>query len=150
MNSQDFESYIPVYDAIPESWEEAKPFIVEQFKAISNAVNIREIGWLLDEELLSGKQLYPGTSSPDDQQFRSVLRKVVNFGPVTVGLNQRPHGIVYDGNFTLIDLWISATNVSFSNTFSGAEVSIDPTNINFISPSNYDRCNAFVEYVQEL
>ena len=58
-SSQIFESYIPVYDAVPEGWEQARPFIVEQLKALANAANIREIGWYLDEELLSGKQFIP-------------------------------------------------------------------------------------------
>jgi hypothetical protein len=56
LDSQEFESYVPVYDTVPEQWEDARAFLVEQLKKISNAVNVREIGWLLDEELLSGKR----------------------------------------------------------------------------------------------
>jgi len=154
MNSQDFESYVPVYDVIPDKWEDAQAFVVEQFKRMANAINIREIGWLLDEELLSGKQLYPGTSSPDNQQFRSVLRKVIDCGPLVAGVNPGvPHGILFDINFTLIDLWVSATN---STTFQAItmsdpqNVTMDATNINITSPGAFDRSLAFVEYVQEI
>lgn len=82
LDSQEFESYVPVYDTIPEKWEDARAFIVEQLKKISTAVNIREIGWLLDQELLSGKAFIPGSnniiSGGSSQTFRSVLRKVVS------------------------------------------------------------------------
>ena len=32
MNSQEFESYVPVYDTVPEKWEEARQFLVEHLK----------------------------------------------------------------------------------------------------------------------
>ena len=114
MNSQDFESYVPVYDVVPENWESAREFLVEHLKKISNAVNAREIGWYLDEELISGKQFYPGTTAISGQsnQYRTIFRKVIPFGPIIAGLNQRPHGIVVDANFTLINLWAAATNTA--------------------------------------
>lgn len=158
VDSQEFESYVPVYDEIPEDWEEAKPFLVENLKKISNALNIREIGWYLDEELLSGKQLYPGVneSGPDqatNQQFRTILRKLIDFGPISPGVNTVAHGIVFDSNFTLIQIWASATNSAtlIANTFSNEDtINIDATDINITSAGAYDRCIAFVEYVQEL
>ncbi len=54
-NDQFFESYLPVYDTVPKEWEDARVIFVEYFKKISNAVNAREIGFFLDEEVLSGK-----------------------------------------------------------------------------------------------
>ena len=157
-DSQEFESYVPVYDAIPEDWEEAKPFLVENLKKISNAVNVREIGWYLDEQLLSGKQLFPGEnqSGPDqatNQQFRTILRKVVDFGPIVIGVNSRIHGIVFDSNFTLIQLWASATdsNLLIAITFSNEDtIDMDATDINITSAAAYDRCLAVVEYTQEI
>lgn len=81
LDSQNFESFVPVYDVAPKTWEEGMPFIVEQFKRLANAINVREIGFFLDQELLAGKLFIPGDNIANDgggtQQFRTVLRKVI-------------------------------------------------------------------------
>jgi hypothetical protein len=154
-SSQEFESYIPVYDTVPDKWEEARPFLVEQLKKITNALNIREIGFFLDEELLSGKQFIPPASiSGTSQQFRTILRKVIDFSPLTAGVNSQPHGIVIDVNFSLMQLYAAATNsVAFTGEPipNGADtIDYDSTNINITVAANYDRCWAVIEYIQEL
>lgn len=153
--SQILESYVPVYDAIPESWEEAKPFLVENLKKISNAVNIREIGWYLDEQLLSGKAFYPGVSTSANnvtQQFRQILRKVVPLGALVVGINLINHGIVVDFRFKLIQSWVSATDTIAlrSMTLTDLSVEILGPQIQIISPYNFDTADAFIEYIQEI
>lgn len=154
--SQEFESYVPVYDVIPEKWEDARPFLVEQLKKVSNAVNVREIGFLLDEELLSGKQFIPATVPAGDaspQQFRSVLRKVVDCSPLAAGVNAGvPHGISFDNRFTLIDLWVSGTNSGTltARVISGNDVLMDATNFVITSPQAFDRAFAFCEYIEEI
>lgn len=147
-----FDSYLPVYDAIPETWEEGRQFLVERLKEHANAINIRQIGWLLDEELLSGEQLFPGVNSPNDQTFRSVLRKVIDFGPLIVGVNSMPHGVVVDANFTLIELYASATNaVALTGTpINQPNITYDAVNINITASAAFTRCLAFFSYVQEL
>lgn len=158
IDSQQFESYVPVYDVVPEKWEDARPFIVEQLKKISNAVNIREIGWFLDQELLSGKAFIPGMAQVLDggssQQFRQILRMVVITGPLVIGANPGvPHNIVFDANFTLIQLWVSATNSTTLQAITMSDpqnVTMDANNINITSPGVFDRSFAFVEYIQEL
>lgn len=151
-NSQQFESYVPVYDAVPETWEDGREFLVEQLKKISNAVNVREIGWFLDEELLSGKQLFPGTSSANDQQFRSILRMVVNTGPLIAGLNPGiNHNILFDVNFTLISLWVCGTNSATFKalTITGNDVLMNATQLVITSPMAFNRSIAVIEYTQE-
>ena len=154
--SQEFEAYVPVYDAVPESWEDARPFITENLKKISNAVNIRQIGWYLDEELLSGMQFIPGAPTPGNnspQQFRSVLRKVIDVGPLILGLNPGvPHDIVFDANFTLINLWVAGTNSATltARVINGNDVIMSALTITITSPQAFDRAFAFVEYIQEL
>lgn len=158
MDSQNLESYVPVYDAIPSEWEAARPFIVEQLRKISDGVNIREIGWYLDQEVLSGKAFIPGINNDTggtSQEFRTILRKVIIVGPISAAGNPNttPHGLVVDYNFTLIQLWASATNSGTfrSVTFSNPDtIWMDGTNIYINSDGTYDRCNAFVEYIQEL
>lgn len=157
--SQDqiLESFVPVYDVIPEKWEDARSEIVEQFRKITDAVNAREIGFFLDEELLSGKAFIPSTTQLADggtsQQFRTILRKVINVGPLVAGANTKgPHGITFDANFTLIDLWVAGTNSTTPNALniSGNSVVMNATNFTITSPQAFDRAFAFVEYIQEL
>ncbi len=168
-NSQIFESYVPVYDTVPESWEEAREFLVEHLKKISQAVNIREIGWWLDEELLSGKQLFPSalpSLTGTSQQYRQILRKVVDFGPLPVtGSKRVAHGILFDDNFTLIQLFAAATDITrhFAipipyvelNTNLQVQILIDNTYVYIITTGTFDfsvytRCIVTIEYTQEL
>ncbi len=153
--SQTFESFVPVYDSVPEKWEDARPFFVEQLKKISEGVNTRTIGWLLDEELLSGQQFIPSATNTtgEMQQFRTVLRKVIDVSPLVAGAaNVFPHDIVVDMRFTLIDMWVSATRSAtpIAQVITGSDVTIDATNININSPGAFDRAFCFVEYIQEL
>jgi len=150
LTSQIFESYVPVYDSVPEKWEEARQFLVEHLKKISNAVNVREIGWMLDEELITGKQFIPGVN--DNQQFRTVLRKVVDFSPLAIGTTSLAHGVVVDANFSLINLFASATNAGAltGNPINQPNITYDATNINVTSAAAYTRCYAVFEYITEL
>lgn len=161
IDSQQYESFVPVYDAIPDKWDDARPFMVEQLKKISNAINIREIGWFLDEELLSGKAFIPGAIPAGNTtpiQYRQILRKVIDFGPLIVGVNQKPHGILFDANFTLIQLWGAATRVTGvllafnipDGPGTGSSINMDVTNINILTTVAMDRCIVVVEYIQEL
>ena len=164
MNDQDFEAYVPVYDMVPEKWEDARQFLVEHLKKISNAVNYREIGFFLDEELLSGKAFIPGaTVAGNPQRFRSVLRKVIDFGALpNTGTKTVAHGITFDANFTLIDLWGASTDpVNFFAINLGhaaaapdqIELYMDATNIVVKTGSNrsaFTRTFIVVEYILEL
>lgn len=158
LDSQVFESYVPVYDVAPEKWEDARAFIVEQLKKLATAVNTREIGWYLDEELLSGKAFIPGSNNILDggtsQQFRSILRKVIVFPVLTAGVNTQSHGIMIDDNFTLIQLFGAATDaIAFTGEPipNGSDtISYDATDIIITVASNYTRAFAIIEYLQEL
>lgn len=153
-SSQIFESYVPVYDAVPGKWEDARPFIVEQLKGIANAANIREIGWYLDEELISGKQFIPSPTniSGNSQQYRTIFRKVIDCSPLVAGANPFPHGITFDANFTLIHIYCSATNSVGLNavTITGNNVTMTALSVNIISPGAFDRAFTIVEYILEL
>lgn len=168
IDSQNFDSYLPVYDVVPEEWNEARPFLVEILKKISNAVNAREIGFFLDQELLSGKAFIPGSnetlSGGTSQQFRTILRKVFDMGTLpNSGLLTVPHEIAFDNNFTLIQMWLSATDPVAKAAFSLAYwansapgsiiLNMDSVNINVQTTSNYSnytRCFVICEYIQEL
>lgn len=98
------------------------------------------------------------------QQFRSILRKVIDFGPLpNAGTDFVPHGIVVDYNFTLIQMFASATDPvalqSFSiplaaaGTAQGVTMFMDATYVYIITQSNrssYTRCFVVIEFLQEL
>lgn len=151
VTSQEFESYVPVYDTIPEKWEEARPIFLEQFKKITNSLNFKEIGFFLDEELLSGKALF-NTTNP--QQFRSVLRKVIQKNPLNAGVNTIPHGINFDGNFTLVQMFASATDhpVLVAQPIPNGVDTMRMTSTDVIINSTlaYSTSIIVIEYVQEL
>jgi hypothetical protein len=158
IDSQNLESFVPVYDVAPDTWEEGMPFIVEQLKKLANAVNAREIGFFLDQELLSGKSFIPGVNIASDggssQQFRTILRKVIVFPGLTPGVNTQPHGITVDSNFSLIQLFGAATNAT---TLTGEPIpngadtiSYTATNIIITVAAAYTRAWACIEYIQEL
>ena len=153
-SSQEFESFVPVYDTVPEKWEDAQGFLVEQLRKISNGVNSREIGFFLDEELLSGKQFIPGVTLPGNNPgvFRQVFRKVVDVSPLVVGANSFPHGITFDVNFTLVDYWVAATDSALFTAINMVydQVDMDAINININSPAAFDRAFCVIEYMLEL
>jgi hypothetical protein len=169
IDSQNLESFVPVYDAAPKTWEEGMPFIVEQLKKLANAVNVREIGFFLDQEVLAGKLFIPGVNiasgGGSSQQFRTVLRKVIDFGALpNATFKAVPHGITFDANFTLIQMWASATDptnllalpipfaaVPSANT--PIQMFMDSTNIYITTSDNrssYTRCYIILEFMQEL
>ena len=168
IDSQNLESYVPVYDVAPKTWEEGRAFIVEQLKRLANAVNVREIGYFLDQELLSGKSFIPGSNETaaggTSQQFRTILRKVIDFGALPNSTTKSvPHEISFDANLTLIDMWLSATDPTnllafslayWSNSSPGSIIlNMDSTNINVTTTSNYStytRSFVVCEYIQEL
>ena len=153
LSSQVYESFVPIYDAVPEKWEDAREFLVEHLKKISQAVNVRTIGYYLDEELISGIQFIPSATNNTGAQsaFRSVLRFVTDVSPLVVGPNPKNHSIKFDVNFTLIDLWCCGTN---STTFeavriTGDDVVMNATTFTITSPLAFDRAFVFCEYIQE-
>ena len=153
-SSQEFETYVPVYDVVPEKWEEARPFLVEMLKKITNSLNTKEVGFFLDEELLSGKAFIPGVTIAGNNpgQFRQILRKVVDVSPLIAGANAFNHGILFDINFTLIDLWVVGTNsVTFTaRRITGNDVIMNATQLLITSPQAFDRAYTIVEYIQEI
>ena len=168
VDSQNLESYVPAYDVAPDTWDQAMPFIVEQLKGLANAVNVRTIGFYLDQEVLTGNSFIPGINIASDggssQQFRSILRKVIDFGTLPNAMKKSvPHEITFDGNFSLIQMYLSATDpVNFlafglmywSNSTPGSIIlNMDDTNVNVTTTSDYTaytRSFVVIEYIQEL
>lgn len=149
--SEDQQSYLPLYDTMPDDWQEGRQFIVENFKKISEAVNIREIGWVLQEQLLTGKNFQP--TETNSQEFRSIFRKLLNFSPLATGTKTVAHGITFNSSFTLLQIYGGATNTT---TLTAAPipggtmtVTMDATNVTVTSPSDFQRAWVTIEYILE-
>lgn len=149
-SSQNLETYLPIYDAVPPEWEQSRPFFVEQLKRISNSVNDKVNGLYIDDETLTGKQFISDNGVAND--FRSVFRKTIPVQPLVAGANTFAHGINFDSNFTLVQLYVSVTDsVAFTAfTMVYDQVTMDATNININSPAAFDRAYAVVEYLREI
>ncbi len=156
--AQQLESYVPVYDAIPESWEEGRQFLTEQLKRISNAINVREIGWFLDEELLAGKFIFPGTFTEGNSaplQNRQILRFTIDSGALTTGANVITTTIVFDTTFRLFDCWVAATDVGTLTAQIITDVNVKLTEVGGVvevtitSPGNFSNSFLILEYSQE-
>lgn len=160
-SSQIYEAYEPVYEVIPEHWEDARTLLNEKTKDISNAINIRQIGWFLDEELLTGQQWFPGTTN--NQAFRSVFRTVIDFGALpNTSTKSVAHQVTIDANFSLTNLYLAATDPigltgfslqNFAN--SGADIVLSYTSTDVVVTtgsdySNYTTSFVVMEYIQEL
>lgn len=159
-DSTNFDSFVPVYSTSPESPEDLRNFTTEQLRIHATGINFREIGWMLDQQLITGKNFLPGTSTPSDQGFRTVWRKVIVFGALPASTTKSiAHGITFDINFTLVDSWASATDpvnfraitfayqpeCSVSLQIVGPDVIITTT----ADYSNYTRCYVVIEYLLE-
>lgn len=153
--SQIFESYVPVYDTVPDKWEDARQFLVEHLKKVSNAVNIRQIGWYLDEEIISGKQFFPSlvntTGEDPSQQYRTIFRKVVDFSPLVIGANVLPHGLQVTSSFRLVNLYgaYSNTVALTGGPINQPNITYDAVNINITSAVAAQFSQAVIEYIQE-
>ncbi len=167
IDSQELESYVPVYDVVPEKWEDARPFLVETLKKMSNAINIREIGYFIDDETLTGQSFIPSVNTPtgSSQQFRSVLRMEINFGALpAAGTKSMAHNIFVDGNFSLVNMYLAATKQTvpykafslqyFSITTPGDIILyMDATKVYVTVTTDYSSYNQAyicIEYLQEL
>ena len=158
-DSSNFDTFVPVYSTTPEKPEDLRNFTTEQLRIHATGINFREIGWMIDREVITGKNFIPGTSSSSNQAFRTVFRKVVDFGALPDTTTKAvAHGITNDINFTLIDSWASATDpVAFKDItfgFGGTVVYliIDGPDVKITTTAdytNYTRCNVVIEYMLE-
>jgi hypothetical protein len=160
-----YDSFVPLYDSVPEEWGNARQTIVEMNRKISTCLNSREIGFCLLEETLSGKQLFldvqPTTGTT--QQFRDVFRTMVNFGPLPAsGTVSKPHGIDFTDNNVFVVISATATDpigftaipIPFSSVTTGQniQITVDAVNVNITTTynySNYTTCIVTLEYTKQ-
>lgn len=148
------DNFVPVYDVIPEEWDESRNFLTERLKEMTNAINVRQTGYFIDLETLAGENFIP-SANVSPPQFRQVFRKVVDCSPLVGGIPRIvAHGIKFDVNFTLLHMYAGATNsVSLlaEPIPNGADtLSMTATNIIINSAASYDRCFVTIEYILQI
>lgn len=163
--SNDFDVYLPVYNAIPEGWEDARAFLVERLREVTDGINSRDFAYYIDTETLNGQLWVPGTGD-----FRDVFRKVIDVGPLnnfnTDPLQQVPHGITTSANTCITRFYGAASDPGASSLTSGIPlpyvemptntnhigIDIDGTNINLRGSGDYSAYTCayvVVEWIDE-
>lgn len=164
-SSENLSTYVPVYDFLPDTWEEGRQALLDYLREIANGINVRDVGGYYKTETLTGQNFVPSISN--DQQ-RAVFRKVIDIGGLidfSVGApatKSVAHGVSINANTHFTKIYGTATNpstafiplpfVSSVSVGECIELSLDATNVNLISSFDYSGfTKAFVvlEYTQE-
>lgn len=131
--------FLTVYESIPDEWDDAQAFLVEQLREITNGVNERDIGLYYQDTTPNGQKWQPSatalaaTDTPAEP--RTVFRKIITLrrtdsgggGAGTGGLNDfratNPqnvaHGITTSVNFCITRLYGAASDPAASTLNSG-------------------------------
>jgi hypothetical protein len=160
--SNDYDSYIPVYNDLPQDWGESRVFLVEQLREMTNGINARELAIYVNDEELTGGQFVRGAASPP--QFRNIFRKVIDFGALpNATAKSIQHFITFSANTLVIkhhawandpasNLAIPIPYVNVANPADGVQLDVDGTNVTITTTSDYSNyTSTFVvlEYIQE-
>lgn len=158
-DSSQYDSFVPVFSTPPEKPEALRNFTTEQLRLHATGINVREIGYMVNNQIITGKNFIPGVNATNPQQFRTVFRKVIPFGALpNAGTKSVAHGITFDINFTLVDMWASATDpvgftaITFAYGGTVVYLNMDATNVNITTTgnlSNYTRTYVCIEYLLE-
>lgn len=157
---ENLSNFVRSYNAIPDKWEESQQFLTEHLREVSSGINIRDVGFYQETEILTGQQFVPSAANPT--VLRNVFRKVIDTGalsslttPQTVA-----HGITVTANTVVTRIYGAATNpgnrfipLPFINSSGNhIELAMDSTNIILTSAANqpaYTTSYVVVEYMQE-
>jgi len=153
-------------DAIDIKSPDFKDFLVKLYQTtnnISEAVNIRDVGYYVRTEILNGQLWYENTtlSSTTAQapEHRPVFRKVIPFGALpAAGSKPVNHNITTDTNTRWKRVYATATNTT---TFAGITIttssalSVRATATQVIITtggtdySAYNDCDVILEYIKQ-
>ena len=106
--SSQFDNFNLQITQIPEEWEDARVYLYEFLRQVNNQINIRTVGFHLEQPILTGNLF---TASATSVERRNVFRTLIDTGALpNAGTTTTAHGITFDANFTLVDLWLAATD----------------------------------------
>ena len=147
--------------------------IVQAFNDSNTAVNNKDIGFYLTQEIISGQNYFSNpsfdSSTPQQPEPRQVFRKVINFGALpdnSVVPNQKSvaHGITVDDSTTFTRIYATASDttnhkyisIPYQNVSSdlngNLEIYVDDTFVYItgdgIDWSVFDTCYVVLEYLK--
>lgn len=144
---------------LPEDPHQLIVKLTDNNRDVANAVNVREIGSYVQDEIVTGSVLYSSTSN---QTTVPVYRKVIRFGALpNTATKTVAHGINITNQFIFLKAWATAndptglTFISFGfsdpTTAQALSLSVTATNVSILANSNYSNftsCNVVLEYIK--
>jgi len=143
---------------------EFKELIVRLYQYINTmslAINTREGGYFPLYEYING-QLYFPTATQDTAVFRSVFRKVINFGALpNAGTKSVAHKLNITGGYSFTHIYATASDqtglhyipipYASPTLVNNIEINVDATNVNITTGSNrsnFTICYVILEYIK--
>ncbi len=155
--------YIPSDIIIPDDYDELKRTLDAQLKTNADVTNTKESGFYNIVEQVNNQKYF---TDGDTQEFRSVYRKVVNFGALPNSATKSvAHGISTTEDFSFTRMYATATDPAAATVNSaipipyvdpnalanGIELNVDATNVNITTAADYTAytiCYVVLEYVK--
>lgn len=121
------DTFLTVYEAIPDEWDDAQEFLTEQLREITNGVNDRDVGIYYDDIYANGQKWQPSSaalsSTTTQAEPRTVFRKLIDLGGLNDFTATNPqnvaHGITTTANFCITRLYGAASDPGASTLTSG-------------------------------
>ena len=134
--------------------------LYQNLNVMALAINRKESATYAISNFITSAQYYPNPATPA-QEFRSVVRTVVNFGALpNTATKAVAHNIPFNGGFTLTRLYAAATDTTGLNYISipyassaaapSIELRVDGTNVYITTGSNrtnFNVCSVVIEYL---
>jgi len=164
-------SLIPISDVIPDNWDDARILLNERLHQIANAVNSKDGGYYLGQEIVCGQQFLQTTgTTTQPSEHNQVYRKVIDLGGLNDFTATNPqnvaHGITTNANTRITRIYGAATDPGATTMTMGIPLphyssggrflvlEMDATNIIITAIpafnwSAYTKAYVVVEYVQQ-
>lgn len=147
--------------------QEFKEFLVRLRQSTNNiaiAVNFRDAGYYIEEAFNCGQQFFPNktlsSSTSEEPTYRSVIRKVIDFGDLPNNMQKSvPHNIPFINATTVFTrIYATATNPTgleyfpIPNTFINGDITsitVDAVNVNISTnwdATAYTTCLVILEF----
>lgn len=134
--------------------------LYQNINAMALVLNIKDSGYYVQDEFINGQQFFPNPSltsaSSTTPVFRSVVRKVINFGALSnTAAKSVAHGLTINSSYTFTRIYGCSSDTSGSNYIplpyasptaaNNIELKVDSTNVTVITGS--DRTNFTTTYI---
>ena len=140
--------------------------LYQNVNEISLVTNVKDTGFYNTDEYVNGQLWFPNplnnSSDTNATQFRQVLRKVINFGPLpNTATKSVAHGIICNTSTTFTRIYATASDTTGFNYIpipysspilaNNIEINVDATDVNITTGSNrsnFNICYVVLEFLQ--